>query len=183
MLGQAQIAGGEEEHGRKRPNDEHQREQKGDDAEGGQLSPETAWWAVATLDSLRSALPDTTVVTGSFAPTRPAPMPEPVARTPADPPTRPTPPAQARPAASAAEAAAYLARAEAALRNGDVIGARSLFGRLAEAGDPRGALGMARTYDPAEFKKLLVYGLKPDSAESERWRVRAQELGRAVGRE
>jgi hypothetical protein len=94
----------------------------------------------------------------------------------------PTPAAQARPTVSASEAAAYLARAETALRNGDIVGARSLFGRLAEAGDPRGALGMARTYDPAEFKKLLVYGLKPDSAESERWRATAQDLASAIRR-
>jgi hypothetical protein len=92
------------------------------------------------------------------------------------------PAAHVRPTVSGTEAAAYLARAETALRNGDVVGARSLFGRLAEAGDPRGALGMARTYDPAEFKKLVVYGLKPDSAESERWRARARELASAMPR-
>jgi len=106
---------------------------------------------------------------------------DPIVKAP-EPPALSTSPAQARPTVSSAEASAYLARAETALRNGDFVGARSLFGRLAEAGDPRGALGMARTYDPAEFKKLLVYGLKPDSAESERWRVRAEELASSIRR-
>jgi hypothetical protein len=68
------------------------------------------------------------------------------------------------------------------MRDGDVVGARSLFDRLAQAGDPRGAAGMARTYDEAEFKKLGVYGLKPDRREAERWRARARELTSAAAR-
>ena len=94
----------------------------------------------------------------------------------------PLPEAKLVPVISTAEAVVYLARAEAALRNGDVIGARSLYGRLAQSGDARGALGMARTYDEAEFKKMQVYGLKPDGGESERWRARAREMTSAAGR-
>jgi hypothetical protein len=68
------------------------------------------------------------------------------------------------------------------MRNGDLVGARSLFGRMAQAGDARGALGMARTFDDAEFKKLGVYGLKPDRGEVERWRTRAREMTSAATR-
>jgi hypothetical protein len=102
---------------------------------------------------------------------------------PAEPAASPRPPAaQARPTVSPAEAEGYLAKAEAALRGGDLIVARSFFDRLAQAGDPRGALGMARTYDEAELRKLPVYGLKPDPAEAERWRLRAREMTSAVAR-
>jgi hypothetical protein len=102
---------------------------------------------------------------------------------PVEPAASPRPPAaQARPTVSPAEAEGYLAKAEAALRGGDLIVARSFFGRLAQADDPRGALGMARTYDEAELRKLPVYGLKPDPAEAERWRLRAREMTSAVAR-
>ncbi|HEX5866701.1 MAG TPA: hypothetical protein VFY72_03285, partial [Beijerinckiaceae bacterium] len=106
--------------------------------------------------------------------------PEPVAKAPE--PTAPPPPARLRPTLSAAEADAHLAKAETALRAGDLVVARSFFTRLAQADDPRGALGMARTYDEAELKNLPVFGLKPDRAEAERWRVRAREMKSAVAR-
>jgi hypothetical protein len=128
-----------------------------------------------------------TVVVASLAPKQSLASITTVPNTPVKAPERSAalqpPAAQVRPTLSGAEATAYLARAETALRNGDVVGARSLFSRLAEAGDPRGALGMARSYDPAEFKKLVVYGLKPDGAESERWRARARELASAIQRD
>jgi hypothetical protein len=115
------------------------------------------------------------------------PPAEPIARPadakPVEPAASPRPPAaQARPTVSPAEAEGYLAKAEAALRGGDLIVARSFFDRLAQAGDPRGALGMARTYDEAELRKLPVYGLKPDPAEAERWRLRAREMTSAIAR-
>ncbi len=114
------------------------------------------------------------------------PPAEPLARAPEAKPVEPSAPPrplpQARPAVSPAEAEGYLAKAEAALRSGDLIVARSFFGRLAQAGDPRGALGMARTYDEAELRKLPVFGLKPDRAEAERWRLRAREMTSAVAR-
>ena len=83
---------------------------------------------------------------------------------------------QAHPTITSAEGNAYLAKAEAALRIGDLAVARLFFGRLAEAGDARGAAGMARTYDDSELKKLPVFGLKGERAEAERWQARAREL-------
>jgi hypothetical protein len=87
---------------------------------------------------------------------------------------------QVRPTISAAEADGYLAKAEAALRSGDLSVGRSFFNRLLQADDPRGALGMARTYDEAELRKLPVFGFKPDRAEAERWRLRAREMTTAL---
>jgi hypothetical protein len=107
--------------------------------------------------------------------------PEPVAKA-AAPAAAPPPPTRLRPTLSAAEADAHLAKAETALRAGDLVVARSFFTRLAQADDPRGALGMARTYDEAELRNLPVFGLKPDRAEVERWRVRAREMTSAVAR-
>jgi hypothetical protein len=77
---------------------------------------------------------------------------------------------------SAADLPGYLRRAETLLQNGDISGARSLFGRVALAGDSRGALGMAQTYDPEKLKKLGVYGLRANPAEADHWRARAREL-------
>jgi hypothetical protein len=97
-------------------------------------------------------------------------------------------PVKARPArmvqaaVSPAEAEGYLAKAQAAFRSGDLVVARSFFDRLAEAGDPRGALGMARTYDDVELSKVPVFGLKADHAIAERWRARAREMTSAVAR-
>jgi hypothetical protein len=88
----------------------------------------------------------------------------------------PEPAPQVRPTIAPAEADGYLAKAEAALRIGDLAVARLFFGRLAEAGDARGANGMARTYDDSELKKLPVFGLKGERAEVERWQKRAREL-------
>lgn len=128
-------------------------------------------------------------MTAAVAPLRPAHpresvtrTPEPTAKSPEPRAPLARPEANSSPVLSSAEAAAYLGRAETTMRNGDLVGARSLFGRMAQAGDPRGALGMARTYDEAEFKKLGVYGLKPDRGEAERWRARARELTSAAGR-
>jgi hypothetical protein len=118
------------------------------------------------------------------APEPKAPEPkaaEPVAKA-AAPAAAPPPPTRLRPTLSAAEADAHLAKAETALRAGDLVVARSFFTRLAQADDPRGALGMARTYDEAELRNLPVFGLKPDRAEVERWRVRAREMTSAVAR-
>jgi hypothetical protein len=86
------------------------------------------------------------------------------------------PPTHVRLKSSAADLAIYLRRAETALQNGDIFGARALFGRVAMAGDSRGALGMAETYDPEKLKRLSVYGVKPNPAEAEHWRAQAREL-------
>ncbi len=100
----------------------------------------------------------------------PEPLPQPAA----PPPRQPT--------LAAAEADGYLAKAEEALRGGDLSVARLFFGRVAEGGDPRGATGMARSYDQEVLKKLPVFGLKPDRAEAERWYARAREMGSRTAR-
>ena len=98
--------------------------------------------------------------------------------------------ASAEPAASSApapEAAAdqraraerLLARGEAYLANGNVMGARDFFERAADAGLAASALQLAATYDPVELKRLKVQGVKPDVALARKWYERARQLGAA----
>ena len=62
---------------------------------------------------------------------------------------------------------------------GDFSSARILFGRIAEAGEARGALALAATYDPVALKKLGAVGVVPDLAKAQEWYRRAEELGSA----
>ena len=62
------------------------------------------------------------------------------------------------------------------LKNGDLAAARSFFRRIADAGDARGALGMARSYDPDFLKTLGMPGLRPDRAAAQQWYARARSL-------
>lgn len=76
--------------------------------------------------------------------------------------------------------AAHLARGEDKLKNGELAAARLYFERVALAGDQRGALGMARTYDPAVLAGLPVLGPQADAAAARQWYQRAtsQRAGR-----
>jgi hypothetical protein len=71
------------------------------------------------------------------------------------------------------EIAVHLARGEAKLKAGELAAARLYFERVALAGDKRGALGMARTYDPAVLAGLPVLGPKADPAAAKAWYERA----------
>lgn len=89
-----------------------------------------------------------------------------------------TPPAFVASRVLAAGAIAdHLVRAEALLEAGDLTAARLFFERVAEAGDARGALGLARSHDPEELRRLPVYGHAGDASEAERWRETAKTMG------
>jgi hypothetical protein len=70
-------------------------------------------------------------------------------------------------------------KGNAALRDGDVAGARLYFQRAAELGLAQAAFALAETYDPNELVRLGVRGLQPDPASARQWYERAQELGAA----
>jgi hypothetical protein len=74
------------------------------------------------------------------------------------------------------EVEGYLARGERLLKAGDVATARLFFARAAEAGEARGALAMAQSFDPAVLRTLRIYGIQPDLEEAARWRARAKNL-------
>jgi hypothetical protein len=67
----------------------------------------------------------------------------------------------------------HLARGEAKLKAGELGAARLFFERVALAGERRGALGMARTYDPAVLAGLPVLGPQADPAAAKQWYERA----------
>jgi hypothetical protein len=74
---------------------------------------------------------------------------------------------------SSEEVAAHLDRGEEKLKRGDLAAARLYFERVALAGDRRGALGMARTYDPAVLAGLPVLGPGADADAARQWYQRA----------
>jgi len=71
------------------------------------------------------------------------------------------------------EIAVHLARGEERLKAGELAAARLYFERVALSGDPRGALGMARTYDPAVLAGLPILGPRSDPAAARQWYQRA----------
>lgn len=70
-----------------------------------------------------------------------------------------------------------LARGEAYLANGNIMGARDFFERAADAGLAAAALRLAATYDPAVLKGLKVQGVAPDVALARKWYEHARDLG------
>ncbi len=60
-------------------------------------------------------------------------------------------------------------RADALLAVGDVTSARLLYQRSAAAGDARGMLGVAKTYDPQVLSALGVRGIQADPVAAEEW--------------
>src|SRR5579885_2781724 len=125
--------------------------------------------------------------------------PEPTAAkvdTPAPPPAaQPAAPAEASalPASAAvemplppavnSEAGALLKRGDDLLKAGDVVAARSAYERVAAAGNPKGAIGVGRTYDPLVLAKLGARGVRGDPVQAAAWYARAGEAGDEEGRQ
>ncbi len=76
-----------------------------------------------------------------------------------------------------------LARAMGILENGDIAAARLIFERLASRGSARGALAMAKTFDPEVLTGMNVFGLAPDLVKAAEWYERAAQLGDEQARE
>jgi TPR repeat protein len=72
-----------------------------------------------------------------------------------------------------------LERADALIASGDVAAARLALRRAADAGDPRAAMTLGGTYDPALLEKLSVHGILPDVAMARSWYERAKKFGSA----
>ena len=100
----------------------------------------------------------------ALAASPPAPAPEPLRQA-----SAPTLPRD--------EIEGYLAKGERMLKAGDIAAARLFFTRAAEAGEVRGALAMARSFDQETLRTLPVYGLQPNPQEAARWSAKAKDLG------
>ena len=68
------------------------------------------------------------------------------------------------------------AQAERLLSSGHVVEARGLFESAAASGDPRGARGIARTFDERVIGKFPASGTVPDREKSARWYQIAAEF-------
>jgi TPR repeat protein len=70
-----------------------------------------------------------------------------------------------------------LRRGDDLLALGDLAAARLLYERAAAAGDARGAIGMAKTYDPRVLAQLGARGIQPDPDVAASWYRKALSLG------
>jgi hypothetical protein len=75
------------------------------------------------------------------------------------------------------EVGALIARGQTYLASGDVVSARLVFRRAAEAGDAQATLALGGTYDPLVLRSLGVIGAAADAAQARNWYQKAAELG------
>jgi hypothetical protein len=112
------------------------------------------------------AVPDTAAAMSALSP-GPAP-----ARAPAPPPLR---------RANTEEIALMMKQGQKFMENADISGARLVFQRAAEAGEPAAALALAETYDPVVLGATASKaGLIPNATTARDWYERAKELGSPV---
>jgi TPR repeat protein len=74
-------------------------------------------------------------------------------------------------------------RGEQFIAAGDIVTARLLFQRAAEAGDAKAAVALGATYDPTVLAKFGVVGISADVAEARTWYRKAEKLGSPEARQ
>ncbi len=130
--------------------------------------PQTAATDVAPAMSGRA--PDDTVAPGDAVEVEGAQQPGPPVPGSAPPPPLPRPDASA--------IAERMKIGSDLMAAGDVTAARTMFERVAEAGDAAGAFAVAETYDPSVLRTLhLRGGITPDPVLARRWYEKAKDLG------
>jgi hypothetical protein len=77
----------------------------------------------------------------------------------------------------AEEIATLINRGTDSLRSGDLVSARLLLRRAAEAGSASAALMLGTTFDPLVIQQLGAIGVVPDVAQARQWYEKAVELG------
>ena len=75
------------------------------------------------------------------------------------------------------EIAALINRGTDSLKSGDLVSARLLLRRAAEAGSASAALMLGTTFDPLVIQQLGAIGVVPDVAQARQWYEKAAELG------
>jgi len=76
-----------------------------------------------------------------------------------------------------AEVTGLLQKGDMLMKTGDLIIARQFYSRAFELGAADGAMGVAKTYDPATFVELKVQGITPDAAKAAEWYEKAKVAG------
>ncbi len=82
-----------------------------------------------------------------------------------------------RPTLDAEEIAVLLNRGKAFLNDGDVVSARLVLRRAAEAGSAEAALALGASYDPLVIKQTGAVGVQSDAEQARQWYQRAAALG------
>jgi len=77
----------------------------------------------------------------------------------------------------AEEIAALINRGTDSLKSGDLVSARLLLRRAAEAGSASAALMLGTTFDPLVIQQLGAIGVVPDVAQARQWYEKAAGLG------
>jgi hypothetical protein len=124
--------------------------------------------AAVTPERVVMALVQPTAMKPTAPPDRPKSAPEPITEAVAK-----LPPAVA--ILSTDMLQLLLRRGDAMLALGDLASARLLYARAASAGDARGAIGVAKTYDPSVLSQIGARGIKADSATAAVWYRKALE--------
>jgi hypothetical protein len=93
------------------------------------------------------------------------------------------PPGRARRAMDPEQISILMTQGEKHLSVGDVVTARTLFQRAAEAGDAAAALALAATYDPVVLAKLGVMGMGADVEKARTWYRMAESYGSAEAKQ
>ena len=73
--------------------------------------------------------------------------------------------------------ALLIKQGEQFIASGDVVTARIVFLRAAEAGDPNAAVALGATYDPTVLARLGVVGMAADVEKARSWYQKAESLG------
>ena len=81
------------------------------------------------------------------------------------------------PVISEEEETILLQRAEELMRLGTFHPARLIYEELAKQGSVKGALELARTYDPNIIRQNPISGMKPDPEKARSWYNKARQLG------
>jgi curved DNA-binding protein CbpA len=110
------------------------------------------------------------IVTAPNPPAREPTLPSPSSAGPAVPSKTPDP-------AARAQAERLVGQGDRQFANGNVAIARQYFARAVDLGFAPAALKLAETFDAKVLARRGVHGVRPDSAEVEKWRRRAAELG------
>jgi hypothetical protein len=76
-----------------------------------------------------------------------------------------------------AEVTGLLAKGDMLMKTGDLIIARQFYNRAFQMGAAEGAMGVAKTYDPAVFADMKVQGITPDAAKAAEWYEKAKQAG------
>jgi TPR repeat protein len=68
-------------------------------------------------------------------------------------------------------------RGKGVMTDGDVVAARLLLQRAAEAGSAEAALALGASFDPLIMKQTGAIGVKTDAAQARQWYEKAAALG------